>query len=124
MFKNSGMNSEIERVVKDYFQGYLKAEPQKISSAFHQDSRLLAAEEGALEKTEVSDWLKSIKERQEKGDIREAAVDIAGIDFTGDAAVVKTVLRFPKFQFTDYLSLLKIKGAWKIVNKIYTVENF
>ena len=52
------------------------------------------------------------------------ATEIAGIDSTGDAAIVKTVLRFPKFQFTDYLSLLKLDGAWIIVNKIYTVDQF
>ena len=38
------------------------------------------------------------------------------------AAVAKTTLAFPAFKFTDYLSLLKFEGSWKIVNKIYTSE--
>ena len=122
MFKTSETHPEIETVVKEYFQGYLKAEADQVDRAFQKDSRLMSAEEGKLESTAVSDWLKSIRIRREKGDVREAVTEISGIDSTGDAAVVKTVLRFPKFQFTDYLSLLKLDGAWKIVNKVYTVD--
>ena len=124
MFKTKETHAEIEAVVKEYFHGYLRAEADQVDRAFQQDSRLMAAEEGKLESTAVSEWLKSIRVRKEKGDVREAVAEIAGIDLTGDAAVVKTVLRFPKFQFTDYLSLLKLGGAWKIVNKIYTVDQF
>ena len=54
--------------------------------------------------------------------MRQAVTEIAGVDRTGDTAVVKTVLKFPEFQFTDYLSLLKIEGEWIIVNKIYTAD--
>ncbi len=84
----------------------------------------MATDEGKLEKTDVPDWLKSLRTRREKGDIRDASTEIAGVDVAGDAAVVKTVLRFPKFQFTDYLSLLKLDGTWIIVNKIYAVDQF
>ena len=124
MFASCETHAEIEIVVKDYFQGYLRAEPDRLGRAFHRDARLLAVDEGRLERTDVPDWLKNMRARREKGDIREAETRIAGIDVTGDAAVVKTVLRFPKFQFTDYLSLLKLGGAWTIVNKIYTVDQF
>lgn len=124
MFKSSAAHAEIEAVVKDYFHGYLKAEADQVGRAFHQDARLMAADEGKLDRTDVSDWLKSLRARREKGDLREAATEIAGVDSTGDAAVVKAVLRFPKFQFTDYLSLLKLEGSWRIVNKIYTADRF
>ena len=122
MFESSGTRAEIETVVKDYFHGYLRAEADQVGRAFHPDARLLAVEDGKLERTDVPDWLENIRSRREKGDLREAETRIAGVDLTGDAAVVKAVLRFPKFQFTDYLSLLKLNGAWRIVNKIYTVD--
>jgi hypothetical protein len=32
------------------------------------------------------------------------------------------VLDYPDAVLTDYMSLLKIDGEWKIVNKIFTVE--
>ena len=114
----------IQETVKDYFQGYLKAEPETLLKAFHVEARLYSTDEGSLEKTEMADWLLNLRERREKGDIRQAEVRISGIDVTGDAAIAKTILRFSKFEFTDYLSLLQIQGTWKIVNKIYTIKKF
>jgi hypothetical protein len=46
--------------------------------------------------------------------------EIAMVDVTGDAAVAKIVLDYPSAVLTDYMSLLKIDGEWKIVNKIFT----
>ncbi|MFI5361080.1 MAG: nuclear transport factor 2 family protein [Elusimicrobiota bacterium] len=122
MFRTEEAHAEIETVVKEYFHGYLGADADEVGHAFHQDARLLAAEEGKLDRTDIPDWLISLRARRERGDIREASTQIAGIDRAGDAAVVKAVLRFPKFQFTDYLSLLKLDGRWRIVNKIYAAE--
>ena len=52
--------------------------------------------------------------QEEKGDLQITAVDI-----TGNAASVKVVEVYEKTKYTDYLSLLKFAGGWKIVNKIY-----
>lgn len=47
---------------------------------------------------------------------------ISSVDVTGTAAVARVVLDYPNALFTDYLSLLKIEGEWKVVNKIFHVE--
>ena len=44
------------------------------------------------------------------------------IDVAGNAGVAKVVLDYPTARFVDYLSLLKINGEWKIINKIFFVE--
>ena len=44
------------------------------------------------------------------------------MDVTGNAASVKVLETHDNAIYTDYLSLLKWNGEWKIVNKIYTVE--
>jgi hypothetical protein len=41
------------------------------------------------------------------------------LDVTEDAAVAKVVLDYPSVKFTDYMSLLKIDGEWKIVGKSF-----
>ena len=38
------------------------------------------------------------------------------------AAAVKIEEVYPASRYVDYLSLLKISGEWRIVNKIYIVE--
>jgi hypothetical protein len=120
--KNDETVQKIKTVIGNYFQGYLKAEPETLSKAFHAASRLYCTDRGNLEKTEIAEWLTSLEERRKKGDIRSAKVEISGIDVSGDAAVARTKLVLEKVQFTDYLSLLQIEGQWKIINKIYTVE--
>lgn len=46
---------------------------------------------------------------------------IAMVDITGDAAVAKIVLDYPGALITDYMSLLKVDGEWRIVSKIFHV---
>lgn len=48
--------------------------------------------------------------------------DEAAVRATGNAAVAKVILDYPKARFTDYFTLLKIGGEWKIVNKSFHVE--
>jgi hypothetical protein len=67
----------------------------------------------------MKDWLKSLEARRTQGDIRIGKLKIEAIDVTDQAASVKLKIRFQKFEFTDYLSLLKIGGMWIIVGKIY-----
>lgn len=112
----------IENVIQDYFQGYQLAETRLIKNAFHADTRLLSVDNNQLDKTEMKDWLVSLEERKIKGDIRKGELKILSIDQNGEAAMVKLSIKFPKFQFTDYLSLLKIEGKWLIVGKIYSVQ--
>lgn len=44
------------------------------------------------------------------------------VDVTGTTAVARIVLDYPAARITDYMSLLKIDGEWKIVNKIFDVQ--
>lgn len=47
---------------------------------------------------------------------------IVSIDITGATAIAKIELDGPEALMTDYMSLLRIRGEWRIVNKIVNVE--
>lgn len=47
---------------------------------------------------------------------------IVSIDITGATAIAKIELDGPEALMTDYMSLLKIRGEWRIVNKTVNVE--
>jgi hypothetical protein len=47
---------------------------------------------------------------------------IVSLDITGNEAFVKVADLYLGFQFTDYLSLMKIEGVWVIVNKTFYHE--
>ncbi len=119
------MSSEaetIEQVIHNYFQTYLYADPDGILNSFHEDTRLLTTDNGKLEKTEMRDWIENLKQRRSRGDIRTARTEIISIEYVGDMAFVRASLQFETFAFSDYLSLLKIDGFWKIVGKIYVTR--
>jgi hypothetical protein len=44
------------------------------------------------------------------------------IDVSGSAAIARVVLDYPTVKFTDYMTLLKIDGEWKIINKTFSSE--
>jgi hypothetical protein len=122
---NTKMNQEtdqVERAIHRYLDSYLNAEADDLARVFHPDSHLFTVGDGGLEKTPLSDWLVSLRQRKARNERRQAEVSVSGVDITGQAAVAKAVLKFREFQFIDYLSLLKIEGEWRIINKIYASE--
>jgi hypothetical protein len=112
-------STSIESVIQDYFQGYQQADIFLIQNSFHPQTKLLSITNGKMDVTEMKDWLKSLEARRMRGDIRIGKLKIESIDVTDQAAAVKLKIRFQTFEFTDYLSLLRIDGMWVIVGKIY-----
>ena len=47
---------------------------------------------------------------------------IDSLNITGNAGVARIVLDYPDATLTDYMSLLKVDGEWKIVNKVFNAE--
>jgi len=43
---------------------------------------------------------------------------IVSVDISGSAAIAKIELDYPQTKFIDYMSLLKIKGEWRIAAKV------
>lgn len=122
MNANLSEEVEIENTIQKYFKGYLSAEKNLIVEAFHSETRLLSIENNKLDKTEMHEWILNLDLRKMKGDQRIAKTEVLSIDITDSAAIAKVQLNFPKYQFTDFLSLLRIEDHWKIVGKIYTVK--
>ena len=77
--------------------------------------------DGSLGQLTQEQWYKGFEGsagKEEQGTLKIVAVDV-----TGNAASVKVFEEYPKSTYTDYLSLLKLGGEWKIVNKIYVAES-
>ena len=124
MFAKNEQFPKIEAILKNYFDGYLKADPETLAKAFYKEARLFSTDEEKLSQTEMSEWIKNLEERRVKKDIRQADAQIIGIDVSGGVGVAKVKLTFLKFAFTDYLSLVQVDGNWIIVSKIYSVLHF
>ena len=110
----------IRKTIQNYFDGFIGQQPELIRKAFHQNTKLIAIDDGAVSELASAEWLSKIEARRQAGVIPAAATaTIVGIDVAGDAAVAKVNIKFPTYEFVDYLSLLKANEGWVVVNKIY-----
>ena len=111
----------VRQTVDHYLHGLKFNDVSGLKAAFFPEAKLLFVKrDGQLGQLTQEQWYKGFEAsagKEEKGDLR-----IVSVDVTGNAASVKVLEIYDNAIYTDYLSLLKWNGEWKIVNKIYTVE--
>lgn len=109
----------VREVVETYFNGMMEGSPEKLRCAFHPDAVLVhQAPDGSLTRTPATQW--AVNMNRGIQDRRGYRNEIAAIDISGNAAMVKTVLTWPRVKYVDYLSLLRNgDGEWRIVNKVW-----
>ena len=112
----------VEAAVQAYFDGMMQANPEYLRKAFIPEARLIGVRpNGQVWIIPFESWANSWAGREPR-DLSEYKNTIVDTDVYGNAASVKTDLQWPNVRYIDYLSLLKIDGEWKIVNKIWTEE--
>lgn len=112
-------------LVKIPLESYLKAQetgnPEFIHDAFHKDARIMTFRDGKLLNPSVEEFAGRFTGKAADDEAKRKR-SIESIDITGNAAIAKIVLDYPTVKFVDYMSLLKIDGEWKIVNKSFNAE--
>jgi hypothetical protein len=108
----------VRACIELYFLGHSTGVGDHFRKAFHQDAKLFFIRDG-----KVTQWTLEEYAGRSSGkpplDEPQRKRRIEMIDITGNAAMAKIVLDYPAVTFTDYMSLLKIDGEWKIVNKTF-----
>lgn len=111
----------IEAVIEDYFLGMYHSDTARLNRAFHPNARIAGHDEGALIDNSIDKFITFIGRVSAPADDGEAfEMDILAIDIVGTASAVKVADLYKGLRFTDYLSLLKIDGSWKIVAKTFS----
>jgi hypothetical protein len=120
--------SEVERVVNLYLEGLYERKFELIEEAFWEDAKNIGIT------NEAEFWLKSLDFWREKcmnSPIQyskgERMFSLENIDIWHNSAVVKVkmIIKHPEriYECTDYLSLLKFKGKWKIYCKLWSARD-
>jgi hypothetical protein len=114
-------DSEI-KAVRHVAELYISGDPTNLIEAFYPSSNLFTTDEkDALRTIPFSEYLDRVKKNAgaAKAD-RKATIN--SIDRTGNAATAKITTLTPDSKVTDYLSMLRLNGQWKIVSKTFVVE--
>lgn len=107
--------------LENYLQAQATGNGDFIRKAFHADARIIAFRDGKLLNLSVEEFAGRFNGKAAEDEAKRKRT-IESLDISGNAAIAKIVLDYPTIKFTDYMSLLKIGGEWKIVNKSFYAE--
>jgi hypothetical protein len=117
----SGEQEAVRKTVELYFQGQATGDGNYFRKAFHPEAKLFWVRDGKFTQRTSEEFAAGASGKPATDEAQRKRT-IESIDVTGNAASVKVALDYPSVKYTDYLSLLKIEGEWKIVNKIFFAE--
>ncbi len=107
--------------LENYIQGHATGNGDFMRKAFHTEAKIMAFRDGKMMNLTVEEFASRFNGKPAPDEAQRKR-RIENVEITGNAGVGKIVLEYPTVTYTDYMSLLKIDGEWKIVNKVFYAE--
>ncbi|NMO16792.1 nuclear transport factor 2 family protein [Pyxidicoccus fallax] len=110
--------------IATYLDGLYFADAERLARVFHPRARYFSTAEGHLKEMDMPTYFEVVRGRvaaaasQQPRYDRLMALDIAG----PHTALVKLECALAPRHFTDYLSLVKDEGCWRIISKVFEVR--
>jgi hypothetical protein len=116
-------NRSLLAMAHAYFDAAYEMDADKFAGIFHPSSSVTrVGEDGNVSVVPIETWLEAVRKMKAPKELGlERHDEVLSIDVVGDLALVKVKLQVPPRYFTDMLSCLKVRGDWKIVQKVMTV---
>ena len=104
--------------LENYLKGHATGNPEYMRKAFYAEGKLIFIRDGKYTTRTFEEYIGGMsgKPAPDKNKRRRYT---ESVDISGNAGVAKIVLDYPTVKFVDYMTLLKIDGEWKIVNKSF-----
>ena len=120
----AGEIEAVEKVVWTSLDGLYEGDTGKLAQAFHEVSHLYSVSDGGVADLPREKWFEFVKGRASPKSKGLKRTDrIVSVDFSGpETAFVKVECSIHPRYFTDYLTLLKLNGGWKVVSKTYRTD--
>ncbi|MBK9154807.1 MAG: nuclear transport factor 2 family protein [Chloracidobacterium sp.] len=120
----NAQDSEKEAVrvpLENYIKGHETGDPEFMRKAFHTEGNLIFIRDGKYTTRSFAEYIGGMSGKPAADEAKRKRA-IESIDVAGNAAIARIVLDYPAVKFVDYMTLLKINGEWKIVNKTFFAE--
>lgn len=108
--------------LENYLRGHATGDPEFMRKAFHTEGSLIFLRDGKYTTRSFADYIAGMGGKPAPDEDKRKRW-IESVDVAGNAAVGKIILDYPSGRFVDYMTLLKIGGEWKIVNKSFHFES-
>ena len=119
--QTSSNDSDEINAIRNVANLYISAQPGNLERAFWPSSNLYTTDDKAgLRVIPFAEYLERVKKNTNANSTRHSTIGM--VQHAGDAAIVEVITTTPQAQITDFLSLLKLEGTWKIVSKTFYVD--
>ena len=119
--QQSADEAGVRAALNHYIQGHATGDGSHMKLAFHPNANLYFIRDGKYAERTGADYAAGFSGRP-PADEAQRKRRIESVDISGTAAQAKIVLEYPGVTFTDYMTLLKIDGEWKLVAKVFHAE--
>ncbi len=111
----------IAGTVQHYIDGAISGRSDDMKPAFHKDAWIFGYGAAGL----LASPIQELFDRVDKtGPAAELEAKIANIDIGDTVATVRLELdKWADRRFTDFFTLLKVDGEWKIMNKVFHLHS-
>jgi len=107
--------------LENYLKGHATGDGEYMKKAFHTEGNMIFIREGKYTTRSFTDYIAGFTGKPPADEAKRKRW-IESVEVSGNAAVGKIILDYPTVKFVDYMTLLKINGEWKIVNKSFYAE--
>ena len=124
LFPARAQNAEevaVRQAIEHYFRGHATGQGEHFRKVFHPDAKLFAVRDGKYWQLTSEEYIARAPGKP-AADEAQRKRTVENVDISGNAAIAKVVLEYPQTRFVDYMSMLKIDGEWRIVNKTFYAE--
>jgi hypothetical protein len=105
--------------IEQYFRGHATGDGAEMRKAFLPSAHIEGIRNGQFVSWTAEEYSSRFTGKP-AADERTRVRRIDSIDVSGTAAMARATLVHGATTFTDYFVLLKVDGAWKIANKVYS----
>lgn len=107
--------------LENYIKGHETGDGEYMKKAFHTEGNLIFIRDGKYTTRSFAEYISGMSGKPAADESKRKRA-IESVDIAGNAAMARIVLDYPSVKFIDYMTLLKINGEWKIVNKSFYAE--
>lgn len=86
--------------------------------AFHKEARMIGNNRAGYLSIPIEEWMTGLT-GQPSDDEAQRKRSFQILDLTSITGVARVDLAYPDVIFVDYMTLLKVDGEWKIINKLF-----
>lgn len=116
--------AEVSEVLETYFDGLYHADASRLAQVFHPKAVYATADETPLLHRDMDSYLAAVAQRVSpaaQGQARQDHIDT--IEFAGEnTAMARVRCAIGERQFTDFLTLVRDNGTWRIMAKVFQIK--